>query len=115
MGLQDERIKAAVIAAPGYVDAFMPGSLSRIAVPIQLWSAGLDAAVPSEDVAELRRLLPVPPQYHSVPNAGHFAFLPPCRALVDICKNAPGFDRVSFHAEFNKTVVEFFTDRLRGR
>jgi predicted dienelactone hydrolase len=115
MGLQDDRIKSAVLAAPGYPYAFVPESLSRIAVPIQLWSAARDDRVPSEDVSELRRLLPVPPEYHSVQGAEHFAFLPPCSGSLDICRDAPGFDRASFHAEFNRAVVDFFVDRLRSR
>jgi predicted dienelactone hydrolase len=114
-GLKDERIKAAVLAAPGYPYAFVPESLSRIAVPIQLWSAARDDRVPSEDVAELRRLLPVPPEYHSVQGAEHFAFLPPCSGALDICRDAPGFDRAAFHGEFNRAVVDFFADRLSSR
>ncbi len=114
-GLQDDRIKAAVIAAPGYPYAFVPASLSRITAPIQLWSAGRDDRLPGEDVTELRRLLTAAPEYHSVPGAEHFAFLPPCSASLDICRDAPGFDRASFHVEFNRAVVDFFVNRLRSR
>jgi predicted dienelactone hydrolase len=113
--LRDDRIKAAVVAAPGYPYAFVPDSLSQIAVPIQLWSAGRDDRVPGEDVSELRRLLPVAPEYHSVEGAGHFAFLSPCNTSAELCTDALGFDRASFHETFNKSVVDFFADRLRPR
>jgi predicted dienelactone hydrolase len=110
--LSDNRIKAAVLAAPGFPYAFGADSLSRIRVPVQLWSAGRDDRVPGEDVSELSRLLPIPPEYHSVQRAGHFAFLPPCNISRELCTDAPDFDRAEFHQVLNNSVVEFFMHRL---
>ena len=113
--LSDERVKAAVLAAPGLPIVFRPESIGRVNVPVQLWSAPADDRVPSLQVAELRRLLPAPVEYHSVPGAGHFAFLPPCAISAELCTDPPGFDRAAFHVEFNASVVEFFRTRLPPR
>ena len=59
--------------------------------------------------------LPNPPEFRSVPNAGHFDFLAPCvdsTQLREICESAPGFDRDLFHIEFNEAIVAFFAARL---
>jgi len=47
-------------------------------------------------------------------NAGHFAFVPPCppAAAPEFCSDAPGFDRVAFHAQFNADVLAFFRTHL---
>jgi len=61
--------------------------------------------------------LPVKPDYHVVPNAGHWAFLAPCspeltKAFPQSCVDLPGFDRVAFHKEFNADVRAFFQKYL---
>jgi predicted dienelactone hydrolase len=52
-----------------------------------------------------------------VPNAGHFAFLAPCapalaRVAPERCRDRVGFDRATFHREFNSAVVAFFNAKL---
>jgi predicted dienelactone hydrolase len=52
-----------------------------------------------------------------VSNAGHFAFFTPCppalaKELPSVCLDAPGFDRVAFHEEFNAAVTAFFNEHL---
>ena len=113
--VHDARIKAAVVAAPGYAFAFEPDGLSRVTAPVQLWNGAEDGNVPyATNAAVVQRLLPSPPDYHAVPGAGHFAFLAPCPAwlMPAICKDADGFDRAAFHAEFNRSVVRFYQERL---
>lgn len=109
----DDRIKAAVIVDPLSV-VFDADSLKRVALPIQLWASayGGDGVTP-ESVAAVRRDLPAPPDWQLAENAEHFAFLAPCSpaqraAKSEICHDAPGFDRVAFHAEFNAKVLAFF-------
>jgi len=51
--------------------------------------------------------------------AGHFAFVAPCsealaRVAASLCGNPPGFDRVAFHRDFNRSVVGFFVAQLGG-
>jgi len=113
--LSDERIKAAVLAAPGPLYVFSPEAIARVRVPLQLWTASRDISVPEDDVVQMRRLLTVPSEHHSVSGADHFAFLPPCNGRVPICSDPPSFDRTAFHETFNKAIVDFFTNRLPPR
>jgi predicted dienelactone hydrolase len=67
----------------------------------------------------VRIALPEAPEYHVVPNAGHFDFLVPCsNALASIapaiCTSAVGFDRAAFHASFNAAVVVFLSKTLKA-
>ncbi|HEV2675448.1 MAG TPA: hypothetical protein VGV37_12970 [Aliidongia sp.] len=122
--LNDPRIKAAVIADPGYGPMFTPESLRDVSVPIQLWASQFSAedrvGVTTEYVVSVGRNLPVKPDYHLVVDAGHFAFLTPCPAeliasLPKLCADRPGFDRVAFHRDFDAAVLAFFRERLPGR
>ena len=117
----DERIRAAVVAAPALGYTFAPDGLKNVKVPVQLWRADDDVVLPHPRYAEaVRGALPEAPDYHVVPNAGHFDFLAPCSdALASmapaICTSAPGFDRTAFHAAFNTEVVKFFEKTLEDR
>lgn len=118
-GLQDRRIKAAVVAAPALGFAFTPDGLRNVTIPVQLWRAETDAVLPHPWYAEAVRLaLPRPPEYHVVEQAGHFDFMPSCSAALasvapDICISAPNFDRTAFHTKFNASVVVFFDRTLK--
>jgi predicted dienelactone hydrolase len=109
----DSRIKAAVIADPLAI-AFAADSFAAVKVPVQLWASerGGDGVL-LHDVAAVDASLPAKHEYHVVPNSGHFGFLAPCPAALvkerpELCADAPGFDRVAFHAEFNADVLAFF-------
>jgi len=113
----DPRIHAAVIADPLAV-MFTAHSFSAIKVPIQLWQSerGGDGVSP-ESVAVANRNLPAQHEYHIVPNAAHFGFLPPCPPRLatkrpEICVDAPSFDRTAFHKQFDAGVVRFFQTQL---
>lgn len=115
---RDDRIKAAVIAAPALGYSFTSASLSDIRIPIQLWRAGDDQILPSPyNVEPIRDRLPSPPDYRVVTDAGHYDFLPPCSPALAavasaICAPTPGFDRAAFHDTFNREVVKFFRAHL---
>ncbi len=121
LAVADARIKAAVVAAPALGFTFSPDGLKNVKVPVQLWRAENDAMVPHPRYAEAVRLaLPEAPDYHVVPNAGHFDFLAPCSdALASIapaiCTSAAGFDRAAFHVDFDSAVVQFFAKTLENR
>jgi len=110
----DPRIKAAVLADP-LAPLFNADSLKPVRVPVQLWASerGGDGVSP-HDVAAVDKNLPAKHQYRVVINAGHFAFVPPCppAAAPEFCSDAPGFDRVAFHAQFNADVLAFFRTHL---
>jgi predicted dienelactone hydrolase len=119
--VHDPRIAAAVIAAPAVGYAFSAEGLAGIKIPIQLWRGDSDEILPHPNYAQtVYDRLPAKPEYHVVPNAGHFAFLAPCSASLavmvpDICKDPEGFDRTAFHKELNPAVVAFFKAKLPAR
>jgi predicted dienelactone hydrolase len=89
--VHDPRIKAAVIADPGFRMRFGPDSLKTVTVPVQLWASerGGDGVL-SKFIEDVKGLLPSPPDYHVVYDAGHFAFLAPwtpgqMAAAPDLC------------------------------
>jgi predicted dienelactone hydrolase len=117
--IHDPRVKAAVIADPAFGPLFDRESLKDVKIPLQLWASEFSSAdttggeVTPGYVAAVAQDLPVTPDLHIVPNAGHFAFSLPCpperaQALPKICADRPGFDRTAFHAQFNAAVVAFF-------
>lgn len=114
--LRDTRIKALVVAAPALGFAFGDHGLRQVRVPVQLWRADADQILPAPYYADaVKAGLPLASEFHTVPGAGHFDFLAPCRdaALApQACASAPGFDRTAFHAAFNAEVVRFFRCKL---
>src|SRR5262249_57913920 len=74
----DQRVKAAVVAAPAVSYLFGPGSLKAVRIPIQLWRASDDDQVPDAwNTALIRRELSRPAKEHVVARAGNYAFPPP--------------------------------------
>ncbi len=116
--VHDPRIVAAVIASPAVAYAFSAEALSPVKVPIQLWRGDSDEILPHPNYAQaVYDRLAVKPEYHVVPNAGHFAFLAPCTPSLaavapEICRDPKGFDRGAFHREFDQAVVAFFKAKL---
>jgi predicted dienelactone hydrolase len=117
--VHDPRIKAAVLADPGPI-FFTADGLAAIKVPVQLWAS--ERGGPRERVDAVAKSLPGKHEYRVVPNSryaalgGHFAFVicPPALATKrpEVCADAPGFDRVAFHKEFNADVPAFFQTHL---
>lgn len=112
----DARIKTAVIVDP--LSVFDAKGLGQVGVPVQLWASALGGSgVTLPSVETLRQGLPRAPDWHVAANAEHYAFLAPCspalaEAAPEICRDAPGFDRVAFHQGFNAKVVGFFQQHL---
>lgn len=113
----DNRIQAAVIADPLSM-VFSSDGLKNVAIPIQLWAStyGGDGVTP-ESVAAVRSNLPVAPDWRVADNATHFGFVLPCSPALrqskpEICGDAPGFDRLAFHRDFNAQVLAFFQKHL---
>ncbi len=117
----DGRIRAVISAAPALGYAFDRAGLADVRQPLQLWRAEADEVLPHPFYAEaVHEALPRRPEYRVVRNAGHFDFLAPCPATLArinpmICASAAGFDRPTFHREFNAQVVRFFNAHLHGR
>ncbi|MFN8446637.1 MAG: prolyl oligopeptidase family serine peptidase [Caldilineaceae bacterium] len=115
--LPDARIKAAVVAAPGFGFTLVPHGLDPIRVPIQLWGADDDRNVPYATNTKLvHEALSSRVEFHSVANAGHFSFLTPCGLLAppELCSDQEGFDRKAFHMEMNASVIAFFEKNMKA-
>jgi predicted dienelactone hydrolase len=113
--VHDARARAAVIVAPGFGFAFVPGGLKNVTVPVQLWNGEADQTVPvASNAAPIAAALGGNVEFHLVPHAQHFSFLVPCGADGPqiICSDGPDFDREAFHRRFNAAVVAFFRSRL---
>lgn len=112
----DQRIKAAVLAAPGLAFTLGPNAFDNVHIPIQLWSGAIDHVVPdATNSAIVRKGLAANVDYHSVAGAGHYAFLAPCGLLAPpaICNDEGHFDRKAFHALMNASVIAFFNAQLK--
>ncbi|SJZ95848.1 Predicted dienelactone hydrolase [Enhydrobacter aerosaccus] len=108
----DPRIKVAVLIDP-LASVFSAKSVAPLKVPIQLWASERGGyGVRLRDVAALDVNLTAQHEYRVVPNAGHLAFFLCPPALIkersELCEDAPGFDRATFHAGFNAEVLAFF-------
>jgi predicted dienelactone hydrolase len=111
----DSRVKAAVIAAPGYGFTFVPNGLAKVSVPVQIWSGAMDSNVPTaSNAAPVQAALGAKADLRVVPGAGHFSFLVPCGVIGPplLCRDATGFDRKPFHESFNQEVVRFLQAKL---
>lgn len=114
--LPDVRIKAAVVAAPGFGFTLAPHGLDPIRVPIQLWGADNDSNVPYATNTKLvREALSSRVEFHAVAGAGHFSFLTPCGLLAPpaLCSDQQGFDRKAFHMDMNASVIAFFEKKMQ--
>ena len=114
---QDPRVKAAVIAAPGYGFTFVPSGLANVGVPVQIWSGAMDDNVPTATNAALvAAALGARADLRVVAGASHFSFLVPCGLIGPplLCRDANGFDRKRFHESFNQEIVRFFQTKLNG-
>lgn len=114
--LRDPRIKAIVVAAPALGFTFDRAGLAKVTMPVQLWRADDDHILPAPFYADaVKTALPRQPRFHSVPAAGHFDFLAPCAdpaCMPQICRSAPGVDKIAFHQRFDEEVVRFFWKTL---
>jgi predicted dienelactone hydrolase len=114
----DARIKALVLADPGFTFLLGKNELKPVTLPVQLWSSELGGAGgTAQSVAQVMSWLPVKPDFHLVPHAEYWAFVAPCTAeqaksLPRICNDTPSFDRVAFHREFNAAVIAFLRQQL---
>lgn len=114
----DNRIKAALLAAPGFGMAFTPDGLQNVAIPVDVWVGASDNNTPpATNAVAIAQLLPSHPSVHVIEGAGHASFIAPCGVTgvlmpPMVCADAAGFDRSAFHRTFNAEVVSFFSQSL---
>lgn len=120
----DDRVKAAVISAPGMGFTYTRESLDAVSAAVQLWSGELDDSVPTAtNAAQLAARLPVRPETHWIDGANHFAFMiVACREAFKqadpeeysmVCEDADGFDRRAFHHDMHQHMVRFYRHVLK--
>jgi len=117
----DTRVRAAVIAAPGFGFSYDAAALENVTADVQLWSGELDESVPTAtNAASIARALPGEPETHWVDKASHFAFMTvQCREAFrqedpaeyeSVCGDAEGFDRWQFHDDMHTKMIRFFDE-----
>ena len=115
---RDERVKAAYLMAPGLGYFFTREGLAAVRIPVHIDDPAEDEMLVRPFAAErIRDLLPAPPEYTRVPDAGHYVYLAPClesmrRKTPQVCLDRPGFDRAVFHLELATGMAEFFRRAL---
>lgn len=121
----DPRIKAAVLADPGWATVIKPESIKDIDIPLTFINLGDEDKIPvAVRSDELARNIPSA-DYVRFGGADHFSFLPVCKKdandflksigeLDPICSDAGLRDRSELHGELVKTIVDAFTRSLKA-
>lgn len=118
--LQDARLRAAFVMAPGFGFLFDRTGLANVDVPIRLYRAENDDVLRHPWHAQrIADNLPARPEYEVIAGAGHYVFLVPCGAeaaarLPMLCTDPPGVDRAAVHRKLNGEMVDFFTRTLKS-
>lgn len=113
----DSRIRSLVLLAPLSV-IFAPDTLKGVAIPVSIFTGTMDEELDMEQNATaLAQAIGPAAEFHSIPNAGHYAFLAPCssasaRAIPALCVDPPGLDRVDLHQSLNADIAAFFSRTL---
>lgn len=116
---RDRRIRAVLALAPVLGPAAIRASLRSITVPVTVVASPTDEYVPFEMNAVryqrgIRRARLV-----TIPEAGHFVFMPACTlpgkiVAAQVCVDrTPEVDRGAVHAHVAATAVRFFDESLR--
>lgn len=117
---RDRRIRAVLALAPVLGPAAIRASLRSITVPVTIVASPTDEYVPFEMNAVryqrgIRRARLV-----SIPEAGHFVFMPTCTlpgkiVAAQVCVDrTPTVDRDAVHAQVAATARRFFDEHLLG-
>lgn len=114
----DNRIRAAVIAAPGLGFTFANGGLADVHVPVQVWSGDRDETVPyATNTKIVQEGLGAHAEPRQLSGASHPSFLAPCGLLKPpaLCSDPEGFDRLFAHAFMNAEIIHFFNMQLKRK
>lgn len=119
--IPDERVKALVLFAPAAAWFMAPGALSRVRIPILMFTAEKDPHTPAWHAEVVKKGVPDQAlvEHRTVPNAGHFSFLSPFpEAMTNPAfppsQDPEGFDRGQFHVEMNAQVLAFLNRVLHA-
>lgn len=111
-GMRDPRVRAVAALAPASV-LFSAESLATITIPATIYSASKDSFLVPRYHAEWVRQNVVRADYHSIQNAGHYAFMETPSMPIpspdgDVGANPEGFDRAAFQKQLATALNQFF-------
>jgi predicted dienelactone hydrolase len=114
---RDPRIKAVFAIAPALGEAFNQASFTDVHIPVSLMAGTADATAPVQtNIQRIAGLLPNA-TVHMVPGASHYTFLDTCLPgmadrIPGNCKDGPGVDRDTVHAQAVEQALAFFSNTL---
>ena len=112
----DRRVRAAVVMAPFGI-VFDAKGLADVTIPLRIYKASDDQVLRNAWNADaVLGMLPARTE-HAELLGGHYVFLAPCgdelkAAVPEICRDAPGVDRVALHTKLNAEIADFFDRTL---
>jgi predicted dienelactone hydrolase len=116
--LEDPRVRAVALVAPGYGMLFPRASLARVTVPVAILKADDDEVNRAPLHADaLRAALPRPPEFTVLSGADHYALMAACppnlqRDLPELCGGVDEDTRQAIHRVLNARLVRFFLATL---
>lgn len=115
---RDPRVRAVFAIAPALGGAFVPASLAKISIPVEIVAGSADPIEPVNANAEYFAAHIPGSRLVLFPGAGHYTFFATCVATArkeqpGLCDDPPGIDRQQIHQRAADLAVMFFTAHIR--
>lgn len=114
---RDPRVRAVFAIAPALGSIFVPESLQRIAIPVEIVAGSADPIEPVAANAEYFAAHIPGSRLILFPGAGHYTFFATCtargrKAVPALCNDPPGIDRHRAHERAAALASAFFATHL---
>ena len=115
---RDSRIRAVFAIAPALGPAFIPDSLAKISIPVQILAGSADSIVPLDTSTKFFAAHIPGAQLTIIQDVGHYTFLATCLPLGDqskpqLCLDKAGVLRDDIHAQTANLAYHFFDANLK--
>ncbi|MGC1086868.1 MAG: hypothetical protein WA894_00415, partial [Candidatus Acidiferrum sp.] len=115
---RDPRVRAIFAIAPALGPAFIPDSLAKISIPVQILAGSADNIVPLDSSAKFFATHIPGAQLTIIQDVGHYTFLATCLPLGDqtkpqMCLDRAGVLRDDIHAQAATLAFHFFENNLK--
>lgn len=115
---RDPRVRAVFAIAPAAAAVFVPGSLEKVSIPVEVVAGSADGIEPVKENAEYFAAHIPGSRLILFPGAGHYTFFATCTAMgrkvqPGLCIDPPGVDRHRIHQRAADLAVTFFSAHLR--